>query len=227
MSANDIFHTPLGTTNIPPSFLEDPMMARAIYDTSRLDDIVTMTYADATGNSHTVRYRASELGFTGGHTIRDNWELKKGEEKMNIEVDRKVGQRIYVARCRDMLDLSPERILTTLSALKGRLMLEISPIHVQEIRCNMTMAVKRNIITASKRLKMYGKKPPIIARFDEYGNQLPEEIHINDTDGIIIRFMDSPDPNALFLELEAIAFPPTMYNSKAWGSPYEQEDLPF
>jgi len=64
----------------------------------------------------------------------------------------------------------------------------------------MTPSVRRSIVLASKKLDRYGKPRPITARFDEWGNRLPDEIRINGDKGITLKIVnDSTD----YLELEA------------------------
>ena len=136
------------------------------------------------------------------------------------------GEHIVV--CEDRSDLSTERILKTLSAVKGKLMLDVAPIHIKTIECNMTPEVRKNIVTASKRLKMYGKKRPIIARFDDYGNRLPDEIKLDSFQGITLRIIDPEDYGDYYLEMRAIEFPTGDYATYT-TTPWEAfgEDIPF
>jgi hypothetical protein len=117
--------------------------------------------------------------------------------------------------------LSVERVLTTLSAVKGRLMFEIAPIHIKEIQCKMTPMVKKHIIDASKKLKMYGKKIPIIPSFDEYGNRLPDEIEIGDSRGITVQIVDPESYGNVYFELKAIEFPSVEYTGGWYTAPLE------
>jgi hypothetical protein len=112
----------------------------------------------------------------------------------------------YAVSCHNKDDLSVERILKTLSALKGQLMLECAPIRVKYIECKMSPAVRKNLIQASRRLAMYGKERPFIARFDEYGRRLPDEIKIETMEGVKIQIIDPTeyDENELYLALRGV-----------------------
>lgn len=116
---------------------------------------------------------------------------KKVDEEMDINEIKSSRQGEHIWSCQNKEDLTVDRVLRTLSAVKGRLMLDVAPIHIEKIECSITPEVRANIISASKKLKMYGKKKPIIARFDEYGNRLPDEIDISGTcDGILLKIVD-------------------------------------
>ena len=58
-------------------------------------------------------------------------------------------------------------------------MLQCAPYKITNIECKMTPNVKTNLINAYRRVNMYGKKTPFIARFDEYGRRLPDEVKID------------------------------------------------
>ena len=131
---------------------------------------------------------------------------KKEEARVKMISHKSIDGHEHVVLCNEVRDLLPEKVLTTVSAAKGRLMFEIAPIHIKEIQCKMTPHVKNNIIEASKKLKMYGKKSPIIPSFDEYGNRLPDQIEIGDNKGIIIKIVDSKEYGDLYFELKAIGF---------------------
>ena len=124
---------------------------------------------------------------------------------MNINVEHFKGK--YVCCIKDTPDLLPEKILITLSAIKGRLMMEVGSTHIKEFQCSMTPAVRKNITQASKRVRMYGKKMPIIVRFDEYGRPLPEQIEIDNPPGVNIRIFEPAYDGELYFELVAIEFP--------------------
>lgn len=138
-------------------------------------------------------------------------------------INKPAGKGEHIVACEDKNDLSIDRILKTLSAVKAKLMSDIAPIHIKTIECTLTPEVRKNIITASKRLKMYGKKMPIIARFDEYGNRLPDEIELDTTCGITLKIVDPDDYGPLYLEMRAIELP----NEPDMWSQMSAEDLPF
>lgn len=118
-----------------------------------------------------------------------------------------------IVMCNNINDLTVDRVLKTLSIAKSKLMIECTPIHVKKIECSMTPLVRKNIISASKKLKMYGKKIPIVARFDEYGNKLPDEIEIDGiNNGIILNFVDSNEYGEFYLELKGIMSPKSSYD---------------
>lgn len=237
----EIYHTPFGSTVIPP-YPEIDLSPYTIETTSLGDSqrrFITTTHpgtsitytGSATGEAQTIYYPpehwapySSTIGY--GELMR---RLGKEEEaKVKVNLEKFKGK--YVCCVRETLDLLPERILITLSAVKGRLMMEVAPIHIKEFQCSMTPAVRKNIIQASKRARMYGKKMPIIARFDEYGNELPEQIEINDAPGVNIRILDPADYGELYFEMVAIEFPSNEYKvTRDWTytGGFIDEDIPF
>lgn len=233
-----IYHTPFGSTTIPP-YPEIDLSSYIPYTyetetTSLSDDIrryITTTYpgtsitytGSATGEQQTIYYPSTHWEPFATTTTLDYEDFmrkigKEEEAKVNVISKKSVDSDEHIVCCKDMIDLSMERVLTTLSAVKGRLMFEIAPIHIKEIQCKMTPMVKRHIIDASKKLRMYGKKSPIIPSFDEYGNRLPDEIEIGDSRGITIQIVDPESYGVAYFELKAIEF----------HNPYLAEDyLPF
>ena len=185
----------------------------------------TITSTGSTGD--TLTYYPPTTGWQSGPyktsiTAEDwskvfSWEemmkkLGKEEEgKVNVISKKSADKHEHIVCCEDMIDLSVERVLTTLSAVKGRLMFEIAPIHIKEIQCKMTPMVKSHIIESSKKLKMYGKKTPIVPSFDEYGNRLPDQIEIGDSHGITVQIVDPKTYGDVYFELKAIEFPSTDY----------------
>lgn len=91
--------------------------------------------------------------------------------------------------------------------MKAKLMLDVAPVRIKEINCYMTNDTRRNIVLASKKLKMYGKKCPVIARFDEYGRRLPDKLDLDTTHGITVKIIDASENEPLYLQMEAIEFP--------------------
>ena len=148
----------------------------------------------------------------------------ESEEESEVEVIRKESHNSgeHIVACCNEKDLAPENILKTLSAVKGKLMMDIAPIHIGKIECCMTPQVRKNIVTASKRLKMYGKKRPIIARFDEYGNRLPDEIDIGTSRGITLKIIEPEKYGPYYLELKGLEF-----SDKDFIYPVDPEDVPF
>ena len=134
----------------------------------------------------------------------------------------------HIVACFNEKDLSTENVLKTLSAIKGKLMIDVAPIHLKKIECSITPQVRKNIVAASKRLKMYGKKRPIIARFDEYGNRLPDEIDIGTSGGITLKIIDPKEHGDFYIELKGVEFSKIDYSTTDWDSTYiSEDDLPF
>ena len=165
-------------------------------------------------------------------TFRDYNELKKyfeSEEERSVNIVRKESYKSgeHIVACYDEKDLSIENILKTLSAIKGKLMIDVAPIHIKTIECSITPQVRQNIVTASKKLKMYGKKRPIIARFDEYGNRLPDEIDLGTSQGITLKIVDPEKYGIFYFELKGIEFPRIEPTFEFEPSFIDGDDLPF
>ena len=228
----EIYHTPFGSTTVrPPEYdlspysiepdtievtsLGDPYKS---YIQSLFTTDTSLTYTGSTGETRHVYYPSEHWDpYSPTLSYEDFMKKIKKEEESKVQVKVENFKGKHVCCVRETLDLLPERILITLSAVKGRLMMEVAPIRIKEFQCSMTPAVRRNIIQASKRNRMYGKKMPIIARFDEYGRPLPEQIEINDSPGVNLRILDPADYGELYLELVAIEFPNNEYETiKDW-----------
>ena len=239
----EIYHTPFGSTTIRPpeydlshySIEPETMEVTSIGDPFRRyvqDPFPTgasITYTGSTGEARSIYYPSKHWEPYSTTLDYEDFMKKIGKEeeaKVKVNVENSRGK--YVCCVKDTPDLLPERILVTLSAIKGRLMMEVAPIHIKEFQCSMTPAVRKNIIQASKRARMYGKKMPIIARFDEYGRPLPEQIEINDSPGVNLRILDPADYGELYLELVAIEFPSYEYNPvRDWTYTGGYDDIPF
>ena len=111
----------------------------------------------------------------------------------------------YRVVCKNNIDFDPKRILKNLSIMKSNLMLACAPIVVKNIDCKMTPKVKENLITAYKRNKSFGKELPIVPRFDEFMNRLPDQININTLKGMNIEIVDPNIFGEYYLEFNAIA----------------------
>lgn len=152
---------------------------------------------------------------------------KKEEAKVEV-LHKNLNDHEYIVYCKNTKDLSPENILDTLSAVKGRLMYDVMTIHIKEIQCKMTPMVKKHLVEANKKLKMYGKEIPIVPSFDEYANRLPDEIIIGDGDGITVQIVEPELYGEKYIELKAIKFPISSGDyivKHDWT--YDIEDLPF
>lgn len=171
-------------------------------------------------------------------TTASNWSIRdydrirryfESEEERSVNVVRKKSYKSgeHIVACCDEKDLSIENVLKTLSAIKGKLMIDVAPIHIKTIECSITPQVRQNIITASKKLKMYGKKRPIIARFDEYGNRLPDEIDLGTSQGITLKIVDPEKYGIFYFELKGIEFPRIEPTFEFEPSFIDEDDLPF
>lgn len=238
----EIYHTPFGSTLVPPEYeLSHYSMSPETIEVTSLGDPfrhyiqkpfttgTSLTYTGSTGETRHVYYPPTHWEpFSSTLEYEDFMRKNRKEEEAKVKLEVQNFRDKHIVYCKDNIDLSPEKILLTLSATKGRLMLEVAPIHIKEFQCSMTPAVRKNIIQASKRARMYGKKMPIIARFDEFGNQLPEQIEINDAPGVNIKILDPMNYGELYFEMVAIEFPSveytttSTYDTMPWG-----EDLPF
>ena len=165
-------------------------------------------------------------------SMQDYADLRKffeGEEERSVNIVRKKSYNAgeHIVACHDEKDLSIENVLKTLSAIKGKLMIDVAPIHIKTIECSITPQVRQNIVTASKKLKMYGKKRPIIARFDEYGNRLPDEIDLGTSQGITLKIVDPEKYGIFYFELKGIEFPRIEPTFEFEPSFINEDDLPF
>lgn len=193
----------------------------------------TITSIDSTEDTFTY-YPPSTTGWCSGpyrtEITAENWSVfsweelmkqlgKEEEGKVNVISKKSTKSDEYIVYCKDETDLSVKRVLTTLSAVKGKLMFDVATIHIKEIQCKMTPMVKKHIVDASKRSRMYGKKSPIIPSFDEYGNRLPDEIEIGSSKGIVVKIVEPEEYGEMYFELKAKTF-------QKWYN-LEAEDLPF
>lgn len=179
-----------------------------------------------------THYTGTGTATASSITFRDYNELKKyfeSEEERSVNIVRKESHKSgeHIVACCDEKDLSIENILKTLSAIKGKLMIDVAPIHIKTIECSITPQVRQNIVTASKKLKMYGKKRPIIARFDEYGNRLPDEIDLGTSQGITLKIIDPEKYGIFYFELKGIEFPRIEPTFEFEPSFIDKDDLPF
>lgn len=150
--------------------------------------------------------------------LRKFFESKEGNDVTIIKKQSPI-EGEHIVLCNNEQDLSAENVLKTLSAIKGRLMIDVVPIRIKTVECSITPQVRKNIVTASKRLKMYGKKRPIIARFDEYGNRLPDEIDLGSTHGITLKIIDPEKYGEYYFELKGTEF---SNNNYYFGTDYNK-----
>lgn len=222
-----------------PDFIP-PMIGPDIEDIQTVDGThyQRITYPDGRIGTRIIPTSYDPTWLTGGHTwipdpsassvswtASDYGEFRKhfeSEEYKDVDVYRRQSYNSgeHIVACSNEKDLAPENILKTLSAIKGKLMVDIAPIHIQKFECSMTPLVRKTIVEASKKLKMYGKKRPIVARFDEFGNRLPDEIDLGTTQGITLKIIDPDEYGKYYMELKGVEFPKI-------DNFIEPEDLPF
>lgn len=162
-------------------------------------------------------------------TLNDEWreilksELEKGGRDVSVQYKDTPESNVKAVVCYDYEDLSVSHILQTLSALKGKLMIAVAPHRVKTLECSITPAVRANIIAAGKKLRMYGKKMPLVVHFDEWGNILSNEIIIGDSSGINLKIVNPEDVGEFYFELRARVAEdiPSFYD------PYDPFDVPF
>lgn len=119
------------------------------------------------------------------------------------EVPQSMGKR-YAVNCKNPRDFELDKILKNLSIMKSKLMMECMPIHLRNIECKMTPQVKDNLIKAYKKCNMYGKSLPFVARFDEYGNRLSDQINIETLEGMTIQIVDPEHYGEFYLEFQGV-----------------------
>lgn len=236
----EIHHILFNTTHIPLS-PEINLSPYTTIETTSLGDSTrqfitttgpgtSLTYTGSIGDAKTVYYPSKyweSYSTTLGY--EDFMRQIRKEEEEKVKVDKIVSshEEEHIMACQNKDDLIPENILVTMSAVKGKLMFEIAPIHIKEIICCMTPQVKTNLITAGKRLRMYGKKAPIIPSFDEYGNRLPDQIEIGNSNGIIVNIVDPKDYGEWYFELKAVELPNVdykLYDTDTW---IKDDEFPF
>lgn len=182
------------------------------------------------------------------HHTAPSFDLTREYNEKILDLERKEDEKIvserskepistdekHAVRCCDREVLRQDNILKLLSKMKGRLQLECMPVRVDHIECLMTPTVKENIIQAYRRVAMYGKKTPFVARFDEYGNRLPDEVKIETLQGVTIKIVNPDEYGEYFLQFTGIVRPyydEVMYKP-SWDTTYitdpiSPEDLPF
>lgn len=190
-----------------PSFTDYENIRRKI-ETRPLDLDITEAY-----NRYIDEYDGV---VTTSYSEEDIPEMKVEEYREDNSDSRR-----YAVACHNCNDLSQERILKTLSIMKSKLMMECMPVHVKSIECKMSPMVKTNIINAYRKVSMYGKKTPFVARFDEYGRRLPDEIQIDTIRGVDLKIVDPDVYGENYLVFEAIIPTYEYYVTDSY------EDLPF
>ena len=126
---------------------------------------------------------------------------KKEEFPNMISSESKKGY--FEVCCSDENDLSEEKILKSLSIMKYKLERDSASRPIKRLECWVTPKVKENIIKAGKRIAMYGKRMPFVARYSEYGEKLPDEIHIDSSKGILFKVINPEEVGELYLSILA------------------------
>lgn len=186
------------------------------------EDTITFNASSVLDGSY---YRYSGMYSPDGIVDKFEWWIKengyKKEEipEMKVEENREFGTSNYkyAVACHNYEDLLEKNILKCISIMKAKLMMECMPYHVKNIQCRMSPMVKNNIIMAYRKLSMYGKKTPFVARFDEYGRRLEDEIKIDTMRGMDIKIVDPDVYGQNYLVFET-------YINK---SPVSDDELPF
>lgn len=139
--------------------------------------------------------------YRRGNIYADEYEYKERVDTKMIEQNGK-----YKLVCKNAQDLSTDKVLKSLHLMQAELVDKCSNIDVNNIVCYMTPTVKENIVCASKKLKMFGKKRPIVARFDEFFNRLPDTISLDVAEGIELNIVDPQEAeyDMYYLALQAI-----------------------
>lgn len=186
------------------------------------EDTITFNASSVLDGSY---YRYSSIYSPDGIVDKFEWWIKengyKKEEipEMKVEENREFGTSNYkyAVACHNYEDLLEKNILKCISIMKAKLMMECMPYYVKNIQCRMSPMVKNNIIMAYRKLSMYGKKTPFVARFDEYGRRLEDEIKIDTMRGMDIKIVDPDIYGQNYLVFET-------YINK---SPVSDDELPF
>lgn len=170
--------------------------------------------------------------LSGRYDIGDIVE-EEPEVKVYSDQSQERLEKEYCVVCEKESDLTQDRILLNLSKIKSVLMLKCAPIRLEKIECIMTPTVKNNIVSAWRKINMYGKKTPFLARFDEYGRRLPDEIKIETLRGMTIKIVNPKEYGEHYLEFKGIVSDPSSYTAtpeytyKKDESVFDEDDLPF
>lgn len=211
-----LYRPPLSVDTSP--YIMDPFMLSS--------PSLEVTYTGLDGSSRT--YRREPFSWPKSMSYEEILKATGREEELKVDIHSKKANGNYIVYCENEKDLSSGNILLTLSALKGKLIYDTIPIHIQNLECKMTPAVKQQLIDANKRLKRYGKKLPIVPSFDEYGRRLPDEIEIGDHRGIQISIVDPAYKGHLYLELIVKEFDSMPYvSAPSWSTYKYEDDVPF
>lgn len=147
-------------------------------------------------------YRWGDYGLnTEPYREEDKPSMSWYEETQTTE---KYKDRHLFVQCTYPPDLDEHRILKSIAIMKSEMQMKCVPVKIDRFECRMTPAVKHNIISACRRLERYGKKTPFIARFDEYGRRLDDEVKIDTLRGMIIKIVDPIEYGTHYIQFEGI-----------------------
>ena len=173
-------------------------------ETTMLSDTFRSCIVD-TMSPHTIEVDKKELESTIKEVLAKVENIKEGDIPiMNVYKEDQCNSRRYRVTCDDSCNLLSDRILKNLSVMKSRLMMECAPVRIKRVECKMTPRVKQNIIQAYRKLNMFGKKTPFVARFDEYGRRLEDDVKIETLEGMTISIVDPKYYGELYLEFTGV-----------------------
>lgn len=187
-----------------------------IYNTSSVLSSTPAYASDLYWNSTTILGR----DYTAETSIKEEPEVTIFSDRIPKELSHECR-----VTCNKESDLAQDRILLNLSKIKSILMMKCTPVRLERIECTMTPIVKKNIIAAWRKIHMYGKCTPFVARFDEYGRRLSDEIKIETLKGMTIKIVDPNKYGEYYLEFKGIT-PDHVFRYKEDSSVFD-EDVPF
>ena len=198
-------------------------------DSFNTEDMITFNAASSVLDSSYYRY-SGDMYSPDGVVDKLEWWVKENgykkedipEMKLEETLEPKMLGHRYAVSCHNYNDLSQDRVLKSIAVMKSKLMMKCMPYRIDSIECRMSPFVKKNIVNAYRKLSMYGKKTPFVARFDEYGRRLPDEIKIDTMRGMNIKIIDPDVYGENYLVFEALI------PDNAEHSPLDYDaDLPF
>lgn len=109
---------------------------------------------------------------------------------IDVNVQNNSSETIWEVIYCDLEVLNENNILKIVERMKSKLLYVTSPYVIDDYICELTVAMKETLIKAHKKLKMFGKKKPTIAVFDEYGRRLPDKFSKGPLKGLIVKIVD-------------------------------------
>lgn len=111
-------------------------------------------------------------------------------DDIDVNVQNNSSETIWEVIYCDLEVLNENNILKIVERMKSKLLYITSPYVIDDYICELTVAMKETLIKAHKKLKMFGKKKPTIAVFDEYGRRLPDKFSKGPLKGLIVKIVD-------------------------------------